>query len=128
NIAISAAQAVQLIGLPEARIPLAQAVVYIATAPKSNAVYLAIEEALSDIDNKNIGRVPAHLRDAHYKGAKFYGHGKGYIYAHDMPFDIASQQYLPDALKNEIYYNPKDAGDEKRIKIRLEKIRAILQK
>jgi putative ATPase len=127
EIAVAAAQSVQLIGLPEARIPLSQAVIYIATAPKSNSAYLAIDKALEDIHTKNIGKVPPHLRDAHYKGAKFYGHGQGYIYAHDKPYDIASQQYLPNELVDAVYYNPKSNGEEEKIKSRLKTIRQILQ-
>ncbi|MDR2748948.1 MAG: replication-associated recombination protein A [Bifidobacteriaceae bacterium] len=126
SIAVAAAQSVQLIGLPEARIPLAQAVIYIATAPKSNSAYLAIDKALEDIQTKNIGKVPPHLRDTHYKGAKSYGHGSGYIYAHDKPYDIAAQQYLPDALLGSIYYNPKSNGEEKVIQKRIKNIRDIL--
>ncbi len=93
--AVAAAQAVALIGMPEARIILAEAVVHLATAPKSNAAYLGIDAALADVRAGKVGTVPAHLRDAHYAGAKELGHGKGYQYAHDAPHAVARQQYLP---------------------------------
>jgi len=100
-IAIAAADAVQYIGMPEGRIPLAEAVVYLATAPKSNASYLAIDAALADVRAGRIGRVPKHLRDAHYAGAKRLGHGKGYLYSHDSELGVVKQQYLPDVLRTE---------------------------
>ena len=96
--AVAAAQAVALIGMPEARIILAEAVVHLATAPKSNAAYLGIDRALADVRAGRIGSVPAHLRDAHYPGARDLGHGTGYVYAHDEPHGVAAQQYLPDEL------------------------------
>ncbi len=126
-IAMAAADAVQLIGMPEGRIPLAEAVVYLATAPKSNASYLAIDQAIADVRAGRIGRVPPHLRDAHYPGAKRLGHGKGYIYAHDADFGVAAQQYLPDELAGTRYYSPTNYGNERDIAARLEKIRAILR-
>jgi putative ATPase len=126
NIAVSAAQAVELVGLPEARIPLAEAVVYIATAPKSNAVYLAIARALQDIQSVDIGKVPPHLRDSHYKQAKFYEAGQDYIYAHDELYSIAAQQYLPDTLVGRQYYEPKSNGNEAKLVNRLANIRQIL--
>ena len=106
-LANAAAQAAQFVGLPEARIILAQAVTYIATAPKSNAAYLAIDAALNDVkNNPNVDEVPVHLRDAHYKGAKFFGNGKGYKYPHDFDGHFVKQQYLPDSFKDKKYYFP----------------------
>ncbi len=97
--AVAAAQAVQLIGMPEARIVLAEAVVHVATAPKSNASYSAVDAAIADVRAGRVGTVPAHLRDAHYAGAERVGHGQGYRYAHDEPHAVAAQQYLPDELR-----------------------------
>jgi len=124
--AVAAAQAVQLIGMPEARIVLAEAVVHLATAPKSNAAYLAIDRALSDVREGRLGPVPPHLRDAHYSGAARLGHGKGYVYAHDEPHAVAAQQYLPDELAGTRYYEPNDRGYERQVAERLTRIRQIL--
>ncbi len=124
--AVAAAQAVQLIGMPEARIVLAEAVVHLATAPKSNAAYLAIDKALGDVRGGRLGPVPAHLRDAHYSGAARLGHGKGYVYAHDEPHAVAAQQYLPDELVGTRYYEPNDRGFEHQVAERLARIRQIL--
>ena len=124
--AVAAAQAVALIGMPEARIILAEAVVHLATAPKSNAAYQGIDAALADVRAGRIGTVPAHLRDAHYAGADSLGHGAGYLYAHDEPHAIAAQQYLPDELNGTRYYRPTDRGFEREVSARLERIRAIL--
>ncbi len=118
-LANAAAQAAQFVGLPEARIILAQAVTYIASAPKSNAAYLAIDAALDDVRSKNCGEVPKHLRDAHYKGAKALGHGKGYRYPHDFDGNFVEQQYLPSALADAKYYRPTDNGVEKQLGERL---------
>ena len=96
GVAVAAAEAVQFIGMPEGRIPLAEAVVYLATAPKSNAAYVGIDRAIADVREGKAGRVPKHLRDAHYPGAKRLGHGKGYRYAHDDAIGVVAQQYLPD--------------------------------
>ena len=126
-IAMAAADAVQLIGMPEGRIPLAEAVVYLATAPKSNAAYLALDAAIADVRAGKIGRVPKPLRDAHYPGAKRLGHGKGYKYAHDAEFGVAEQQYLPDELKGTEYYTPTNNGNERDVAARLEKLRAIIR-
>jgi putative ATPase len=125
--AVAAAQAVQLIGMPEARIILAQAVVHLATAPKSNASYLGIGAALADVRAGHSGLVPPHLRDSHYPGAKKLGHGKGYRYAHDEPHGVAPQQYLPDTLVGRTYYEPTDRGAERDIRTRLERLRKILR-
>jgi len=126
-IAMAAADAVQLIGMPEGRIPLAEAVVYLATAPKSNASYLALDAAIADVRAGRIGRVPKHLRDAHYPGAKRLGHGKGYKYAHDEEFGVATQQYLPDELIGTEYYRPSANGNERDVAARLEKLRSIIR-
>jgi putative ATPase len=126
-IAMAAADAVQLIGMPEGRIPLAQAVVYLATAPKSNSAYLALDAAIADVRAGKIGRVPKHLRDAHYPGAKRLGHGKGYQYAHDFDFGVVEQQYLPDDLRGTEYYTPTNHGNERDIAARLDKLRAIIR-
>ncbi|EAX46398.1 AAA ATPase, central domain protein [Thermosinus carboxydivorans Nor1] len=123
-IANAAAQAVHFIGLPEARIILAQAVTYIACAPKSNAAYLAIEQALADVRGKNYGEVPLHLRDAHYRGAKALGHGQGYLYPHDYPGGWVRQQHLPAPLAGTVYYRPGQLGYERQIRQHLEQLRA----
>lgn len=125
-IAVAAAQAVQLIGMPEGRIPLAEAVVYLATAPKSNAAYVGIDAAIADVRSGRIGRVPKPLRDAHYPGAKRLGHGKGYVYPHDEPVGVAEQQYLPDDLVGTEYYRPSERGHEREVAARLQKLRAII--
>jgi len=121
-LANSASQAIQFVGLPEARIILAQAVTYIAGAPKSNAAYLAIESALADVKNsRNTDEVPQHLRDNQYKGAKFFGHGEGYKYPHDFENHFVEQQYLPNSKANARYYFPTDLGKEIDIKNYLKK-------
>jgi putative ATPase len=124
-IAMAAADAVQMIGMPEGRIPLAEAVVYLATAPKSNRSYLALDQAIADVRAGKAGRVPKHLRDAHYPGAKRLGHGKGYKYAHDYEFGVAEQQYLPDELVGSTYYAPTANGNEREVAARLEKLRRL---
>jgi putative ATPase len=126
-LAVAAAQAVQLIGMPEARIVLAQAVVHLALAPKSNASYLAIGAATDDVRNGLAGPVPVHLRDAHYPGAQRLGHGKGYRYAHDDPRGVAEQQYAPDGLADREYYAPTDHGFERELRSRLTRLRALLR-
>jgi putative ATPase len=125
--AVAAAQAVQLIGMPEARIVLAEAVVHLATAPKSNAAYLGIDAAIADVRAGRSGVVPTHLRDSHYPGAQKLGHGAGYRYAHDEPHGVAEQQYLPDTLAGRTYYEPTDRGAEREIRPRLERLRRILR-
>ncbi|WP_434533428.1 replication-associated recombination protein A [Curtobacterium subtropicum] len=124
-IAVAAAQAVQLIGMPEGRIPLAEAVVYLATAPKSNASYNGVNAAVADVKAGRMGVVPVHLRDAHYPGAKRLGHGKGYVYSHDAEHGVARQQYLPDALEGTEYYTPTGNGYEREVGPRLERLRRI---
>ncbi|MFW5419401.1 replication-associated recombination protein A [Nocardiopsis sp. CNT-189] len=123
--AVAAAQAVDLIGLPEARINLAQAVLHIALAPKSNAVITAIDEALSDVRAGRAGPVPLHLRDGHYKGAESLGHGKGYRYAHDFPGGVVAQQYAPDGLDGRDYYRPTAHGAERRYGEVLQRIKEV---
>jgi len=122
-IAVNAARAVEQIGMPEARIILAQAVTYVATAPKSNAAYLAIDQALDYIKTHVTESVPAHLQDKHYKGAEKLGHGLGYLYAHDFENHYVEQQYLPDGLMNTVFYQPTQIGYEENIKIYMGKIR-----
>lgn len=126
TIAVAAADAVAFIGMPEGRIPLAEATVYLATTAKSNAAYLGINAAIADVRAGGFGRVPVHLRDAHYAGAKRLGHGKGYVYPHDTEVGIATQQYLPDELRGRRYYEPTAHGRERDVSARLEKIRRIL--
>ena len=125
--AVAAAQAVQLIGMPEARLNLAQAVIALALAPKSNAVIKAIDAASADVRAGKIGPVPAHLRDAHYGGSKKLGHGKGYQYSHDAPYGIAEQQYAPDVVADAEYYQPTSLGAESALKERWERIRRLIR-
>ncbi|WP_322409124.1 replication-associated recombination protein A [Microbacterium invictum] len=125
-IAVAAADAVQFIGMPEGRIPLAEATAYLATTAKSNAAYLAVDAAIADVRAGGFGRVPMHLRDAHYPGAKRLGHGKGYVYPHDSDVGVVAQQYLPDELRGTRYYRPTTHGQERDVEARLEKIRKLL--
>lgn len=127
GVAVAAADAVQYIGMPEGRIPLAQATVHLATAPKSNAAYIGIDRAIADIRAGKAGRVPKHLRDAHYPGAKRLGHGKGYSYPHDDPIGVVPQQYLPDPLRGAVYYTPTEHGNERDVSSRLGKLRRIVR-
>ena len=120
-LATAAHQAAEFVGWPEARIPLAEATVYIATANKSNSAYAAIDAALSDVRSGRTIAVPEHLRDAHYSGAKKLGHGEGYQYAHAHADHFVAQDYLGSSR---IYYEPTDQGAEKKIKERVEKWRA----
>ncbi|WP_041606471.1 replication-associated recombination protein A [Halothermothrix orenii] len=119
-VATSAANAVEYVGLPEARIPLAEAVIYIATAPKSNSVITGIDAALNYVKNNDTGEVPLHLRDAHYKGARNLKHGLGYKYPHDYPYHYVKQQYVPDEVTGTEFYKPGQQGREKKIKQRLD--------
>ena len=125
--AVAAAQAVQLIGMPEGRIILAEAVVHLATAPKSNAAYMGINKATADVRAGLGNGIPAHLRDAHYPGSKQLGHGVGYKYAHDAPHGVAAQQYPPDDLVGRDYYQPTANGAERDIAVRLERLRKIVR-
>jgi putative ATPase len=126
QVAIAAAQAVEFVGLPEARLNLAQAVIHIALAPKSNAVAQAIWSAGADVQQGLAGPVPKHLRDTSYPGAARLGHGKGYQYPHDDPTGVVRQQYAPDGLVGKRYYVPTTHGAEARVTERSERIRSIL--
>ena len=125
--AVAAAQAVQLIGMPEARLNLAQATIALALAPKSNAVIMALDAASADVRAGKIGPVPPHLRDAHYGGSKKLGHGSGYKYAHDEPFGVAEQQYAPDVVADATYYRPTSLGFEAGLKERWERLRRMVR-
>ena len=122
-VAVSAAQAVERLGMPEGRIVLAQAAAYVASAPKSNSAIMAIDDAMASVQNEKISGVPNHLKDAHYKSAGKLDHGNGYKYAHDYPDHYVKQQYLPDELLGTTFYEPTENGYEKNIKEYLEKIR-----
>ena len=124
QVAVSAAQAVERIGMPEARIILAQAVIYIATAPKSNAAIMAIDKAMETVKDQTTAPVPSHLQDAHYKSAGKLGHGIGYKYSHDYPNHYVRQQYLPDTLVGTQFYEPTDMGYEKNIKEHMRRIQS----
>ena len=123
-LANAALSVCEFVGMPEARIPLAQAVVYVSCAPKSNASYLAIEKAYSDIENGRVQEVPDHLKDTHYKGAEALGHGKDYKYAHDYPGGFVKQKYTRKKVK---YYEPTNRGYETKIKERMDKLAATHQ-
>lgn len=124
TIAVAAADAVQFIGMPEGRIPLAEATIHLALAPKSNAVIVAIDEAIRDIRDGKFEPVPPHLRDAHYAGAKKLGHGKGYVYPHDVEGGVVQQEYRTGDAP--VYYTPSGYGREKELAERLARIRGIL--
>jgi putative ATPase len=115
-VATSAAQAVERLGMPEARIVLAQAAAYVACAPKSNSAIMAIDEAMRVVESEKTPPIPAHLQDAHYKSAGRLGHGIGYLYAHDYPHHYVEQQYLPDTLVGKQFYQLSDNGYEKNIR------------
>ncbi len=121
-VATAAAQAVERIGMPEAQIILSEAVTYVATAPKSNTACEAVFAAMASVKKKKTS-VPAHLQDAHYKGSAKLGHGVGYLYAHDYPEHYVKQQYLPDEIKEEVFYHPTDIGYEKQAGERLRHLR-----
>ena len=122
NVAVSAAQAVERVGMPEAQIILSQAVLYVATAPKSNSACNAVFEAMDCVKTHKT-TVPAHLQDAHYKGSKNLGHGTGYQYAHDYPNHYVKQQYLPDEIVDEKFYEPSENGHERKIREWMDYIR-----
>ena len=124
--AVAAAEAVAFIGMPEGRINLAQAVIALALAPKSNAVITAVDAAIADVNAGRIGLVPPHLRDASYPGARRIGHGKNYVYAHGEPHGVAAQQYLPDELTGVRYYTPTEHGAEAALAARLQRIEELL--
>ncbi|WP_062526907.1 replication-associated recombination protein A [Demequina rhizosphaerae] len=125
-IAQAAADAVSFIGMPEGRIVLAEATTYLASAPKSNRSYRAIDAAIADVRSGRAGVVPEHLRDAHYAGAERIGHGKDYQYAHDAPHGVAAQEYLPETLRGARYYEPTEHGYERALGERLGTIRRLL--
>jgi putative ATPase len=126
--AVAAAQTVQLIGLPEAQLTLAHATIYLATAPKSNAVTTALAAAMADIKAGKAGLVPPHLRDGHYSGAAALGNAQGYKYSHDDPDGVVPQQYPPDEVVGVDYYRPTGRGAEREIAGRLERLRAIIRR
>jgi putative ATPase len=125
--AVAAAHAVQLVGMPEGRLALAQATVHLATAPKSNAVITAMDAALADVRAGATGAVPAHLRDGHYAGSARLGHAQGYRYPHDVPEGVLTQQYPPDALVGRDYYEPSNHGAERALTTRLPRLRKIIR-
>jgi putative ATPase len=127
GVAVAAAEAVQLIGMPEAQINLAHAVIALSLAPKSNAVITALGAASADVKAGKVGPVPPHLRDAHYQGAKKIGHGTRYNYAHDDPRGVVPQQYAPDVVAGAEYYKPTRHGAEATYADRLAQLRAILR-
>lgn len=127
QVAVAASDAVAFIGMPEGRIPLAEATIYLACAPKSNAAYSAINAALTDVKNGEISPVPAHLRDASYPGARALGHGVAYRYPHDDPHGVLAQQYLPDRLINRTYFHPNARGYEAELQARWERLRGIVR-
>ena len=127
STAVAAQQAVAMIGMPESGLILAEAAIAVATAPKSNAVTMALSESLADVNAGKTSAVPAHLRDAHYTGAEGLGHGKGYRYPHDFPHAVVGQQYLPEGLEGSRYYRPSGNGFEKQLASRLEAVRRILE-
>ena len=127
STAVAAQQAVAMIGMPESGLILAQAALAVATAPKSNAVTVALSESLADVSSGKAAAVPAHLRDAHYAGAEGLGHGEGYRYPHDFPHAVVGQQYLPEGLEGSRYYRPTGNGFEKQLASRLEAVRRILE-
>ncbi|SDP57025.1 putative ATPase [Actinopolyspora xinjiangensis] len=125
--AVATSQAVQFIGMPEGRLALAQTTVHLATAPKSNAVITAIDEALADVRAGRAGTVPAHLRDGHYAGAERQGNAIGYRYPHDRPEGVLEQQYPPDQLVGRDYYEPSGRGEERTLADRVPKLRGIVR-
>lgn len=122
-VAVSVAQAVERIGMPESQIILSQAAAYVATAPKSNAAYMGIAKAMKTVADTRTMPVPAHLQDRHYKGAEKLGHGLGYKYAHDYPNHYVTQQYLPDGVEGMRFYEPSENGYEKKIREHMEFIK-----
>jgi putative ATPase len=126
-VAVAAAQALDMVGLPEARLNLAEATIYLSLAPKSNAVIRAIEAAVSDVREGLAGAVPRHLRDTHYPGARRLRHGQGYRYPHDFPGGVVQQQYAPDPVTGRDYYRPSDRGAERAAAQRLAALREVLR-
>ncbi|MGF7234995.1 MAG: replication-associated recombination protein A, partial [Frankia sp.] len=126
-VAVAAASALESVGLPEARLALAQAAIHLALAPKSNSVIVAMDAATADVRAGRTGAVPVHLRDAHYRGAGRIGHGAGYAYPHDADAGVVHQQYAPDVIAGREYYQPGPHGFESRAGERLAQIRAVLR-
>ena len=114
--AVSALNALESIGMPEARLPIAQAIIYVCESPKSNAVAIAVDEAFAEAERTFDAPVPLHLRDTHYSGSDKLGHGKGYLYPHDFPGHWVEQEYMPPSVKGHHYYHPSDQGNEKKIR------------
>ncbi|GLW94424.1 replication-associated recombination protein A [Actinokineospora globicatena] len=127
QVCVAASQAVQLIGMPEARLALAQATIHLATAPKSNAVMVAFDSALADVRSGATGQIPTHLRDGHYAGAKKLGNATGYRYPHDVPEGVLTQQYPPDDLRGRDYYEPTQRGAERHLADRVPKLRRVIR-
>jgi putative ATPase len=126
-IAVAAAQVVQLVGLPEARIALTQATIHLATAPKSNSVITAINDAMADVQQGKAGSVPPPLRDGHYPGAAKLGNAQTYVYPHDRPGAVVRQQYPPDELVGRDYYRPTNYGAERALAERVPKLRRTIR-
>jgi putative ATPase len=126
TVATAAAHAVEYVGLPEARLNLAQAAIHLATAPKSNAVITAIEQAMADVRAGKAGSVPPHLRDSHYAGSRGLGHGAGYVYPHDDPRGVVTQQYAPDDVLGREYYRPSGHGAERPLIERVARLRSVV--
>ena len=124
---LAAIESAERLGFPEARIPLSQAVIELCLSPKSNSAIRSIDAALSDIRKGHIGQVPDYLKDGHYQGAKALGNAVGYVYPHDDPKGVVPQQYLPEDLKDAVYYRPTTHGHEKTIAARLSSLRAIVR-
>jgi putative ATPase len=125
--ATAAAQVVQLVGMPEARLALAQVTLHLATAPKSNSVITAIDAAMADVRAGAVGTVPAHLRDGHYAGAQKLGNAVGYRYPHGVPDGVLAQQYPPDELVGRDYYRPTQHGAERTLAERVPKLRRTVR-
>lgn len=126
-LAVAAAESVAMIGMPEGRIPLAEATIYLALAPKSNSAYLAINAALDDVRGGNSGPIPKHLRSSNYSGAAKLGNGKGYQYPHDDSRAVLAQQYLDGDVAAAEYYHPKEIGAERELADRWSKLRSIIR-
>jgi putative ATPase len=127
QVAVAAMHAVQLIGMPESQLTLSQAVIHLATAPKSNSAMTAIAAAVADVRAGLAGPVPTHLRDTHYPGSARIGAGAGYQYSHDVPGGVATQQYAPDAVHGREYYQPGQHGAERPLVERVARLRRILR-
>ena len=125
--AVSAARALEFVGMPEAGLAITQAILYVCMAPKSNSVVMAKDLAGQDAERGQLGEVPLHLRDTHYQGANRLGNGEGYLYPHDFPHAVVAQEYLPEDLAGTEYYTPTANGFEDRLTQRLASVRTILR-